>query len=310
MKRPPEGLTSKELSKLGSYDPNDEDKFLKLSKSSFMSYNMCPRKFWWEKIQLKDTRLPATEAMLAGTFVHENLETVYDNWEGQSVLSPLIPEDREHKSNASLVFLEECRIEKWGLDKFKPVEYEEYRAVWDEENEVILVGLIDAILVHPDGGLCIYELKTGNWASNKMQKTRKELCYYARMLRLMGETRPITHFAYLAPDAENPKFFAELCGWKDDWGEWDIDRVMTCKGGWVNTQNKKEIALGKGGKGILIVEKVNKRSITSLEKSLKEACEGIKNHQWPMKWSDYFCPQWCDFSMSCESEMNGLDNLW
>ena len=98
----------------------------------------------------------------------------------------------------------------------------------------------------------------------------------------------------------------------DSWsaGEWDIDRVMTCKGGWVNTQNKKEIALGKGGKGILIVEKVNKRSITSLEKSLKEACEGIKNHQWPMKWSDYFCPQWCDFSMSCESEMNGLDNLW
>ena len=37
MKRPPEGLTSKELAKLGSYDPNDEDMFLKVSKSS-----LCP----------------------------------------------------------------------------------------------------------------------------------------------------------------------------------------------------------------------------------------------------------------------------
>tara|TARA_R110002167_G_scaffold56925_8_gene161345 strand:+ start:9634 stop:10572 length:939 start_codon:yes stop_codon:yes gene_type:complete len=304
--KPPEGLTSRELSELCSYDPNDEDKFLKLSKSSFMNYLMCPRQFWWNKIQLKDHRMTATPQMIRGTKVHTNLELIYDNWDGQSVLSPLIPEGREDDANENLVFLEECRIAKWGIESFKPCEYEEYRAVWDDENQVVLVGLIDAILVHPDGGLCIYELKTGNWASTKMNKTRKELCYYAHMLRLMGETRPITHFAYLAPDAANHKFMAEMCGWKDDDGKWDEDRVLTTDAGWVDSKSKREIAFGKNGKGVLVIEKVTTRSFTSFEKSLKEAVIGIKTHEWPMKWNDYFCPQWCDFSMSCETEMTGV----
>ena len=29
-----------------------------------------------------------------------------------------------------------------------------------------------------------------------------------------------------------------------------------------------------------------------------------------MKWNDYFCPAWCEFAMSCESEKNGIENLW
>lgn len=310
-----EQLSSKENS---SYDPNDEGKLLKVSKSSFVGYDSCPRKYWWEKIQLKDMRLPANEFMIHGSEVHTNLETIYDNWEGQSTLAPLIPNDQYNKSNSNLVFLEECRLEKWGIKNFMPDEYEEYRAVWDEENQCVLVGLIDGILVHPDGGLCIYELKTGGWSSTKMSKTRKELCYYTRMLQLMGETRPITHFAYIAPDATNDKLIAELCGWgiyeevngKSKRVAWDEDRVATSKAGWLDSQSKRDVAIGKDGKGILIVEKINKRSITAFEKSLSQAVVGIKAHDWPMNWNDYFCPAWCEFSMSCESENNGIDNLW
>jgi hypothetical protein len=126
----------------------------------------------------------------------------------------------------------------------------------------------------------------------------------------MGETRPITHFAYLSPDAFNPKFVAELCGWKNDWGEWDEDRVLCSEKGWLDTNSRKEVAIAEGSKGFLVVEKLNPRSIASFNKSLKQAVDGIKSHDWDMKWNDYFCPQWCDFSMSCESERNGLENLW
>tara|TARA_Y100001937_G_scaffold128519_1_gene205624 strand:- start:3969 stop:4922 length:954 start_codon:yes stop_codon:yes gene_type:complete len=308
----PKALTAEELSSkdFSSYDPNAEGKLLKVSKSSFIAYDSCPRKYWWEKVQLQDIRLPANEYMIHGSEVHTNLETIYDNWEGQSTLAPLIPAEQHNKSNDNLVFLEECRIAKWGLEHFMPVEYEEYRAVWDEENQCVLVGLIDGILVHPDGGLCIYELKTGSWGSTKMSKTRKELCYYKRMLELMGETRPITHFAYIAPDASNDKYVAELCGWKDDSGRWDEDRVATSKAGWLDSNSKRDVAIGSGGEGLLIIEKVNKRSITSFEKALTQSVAGIKTHDWPMKWNDYFCPAWCDFAMSCESENNGIDNLW
>jgi hypothetical protein len=316
----PSEMSSEELRKNSSYDPNDEEEkpLLRISKSSFIGYDMCPRKYWWEKVQLKHQRMPATPAMIRGGFVHKNLEMMYDNWDGQSVLAPLIPEGRDDIANENLVFLEECRIQKWGVENFMPDEYEVKHMVWDADYEVVLVGMIDGVLVHPDGGLCIYELKTGNMAGNKMTKTRKELCYYTRLLQLMGETRPITHFAYLCPDAENHKFIAELCGWgiyqevdgKKKRVGWDEDRVLMSEAGWLDSDSKREVAIGKGGKGLLVIEKLNKRSITSFEKTYGQVVEGIKSHEWNMKWNDYFCPAWCEFAMSCESELNGLDNLW
>ena len=309
MKDPAE-MSVEELDANSSYDPNDEGMLLRMSKSSFVGYGGCPRQYWWSRVQLKGKRMPETPAMARGKYVHTNLETLYDNWDGQSTLGPLIPEDRYDPANEVMTYLEECRIEKWGIEHFAPYEYEVKRVVWDAEHEVVLVGLIDGILIHPDGGLCIYELKTGNMASMKFSKTRKELCYYTHMLRLMGETRPITHFAYLSPDAFNPKFVAELCGWKNDWGAWDEDRVICSERGWLDCDSRKEVAIAEGAKGFLVIEALNARSITSFNKSLKEAVDGLKSHNWDMKWNDYFCPQWCDFSMSCESERNGLENLW
>ena len=282
----PSKMSIDELKANSSYDPTEKDKLLKLSKSSFMTYSKCARQFWWQKVLLKDMRMPATPEMERGTRIHTALETIYDNWEGQSTLSPLIPIEAHEAGVDELVNLEQQRIDLWGIDKFKPVEYEEYRAVYDAERDVVLVGLIDAILEHPDGGLCIYELKTGNMNDGKLSRTRRELCYYAHMLRLMGEKRPITHFAYLAPDADN------------------LDFVMKM----VNDK-KRQVLLGEE-KGILIVEKVNGRSDKAFIKALDKAVEGLKAHENPMSWSDYFCPQWCDFSPQCENELTGVDSEW
>jgi len=282
----PSKMSIDELKANSSYDPTEKGKLLKLSKSSFMTYSKCARQFWWQKVLLKDMRMPATPEMERGTRIHTALETIYDNWEGQSTLAPLIPIEAHEAGVDELVNLEQQRIELWGIDKFKPVEYEEYRAVYDAERDVVLVGLIDAILEHPDGGLCIYELKTGNMNDGKLSRTRRELCYYAHMLRLMGEKRPITHFAYIAPDADN------------------LDFVMKM----VN-DNKRQVLLGEE-KGILIVEKVNGRSDKAFIKALDKAVEGLKAHENPMSWSDYFCPQWCDFSPQCENELTGVDSEW
>lgn len=86
--------------------------------------------------------------------------------------------------------------------------------------------------------------------------------------------------------------------------------MLCSEKGWLDSNSRKDVAIAEGAQGFLVVEKVNSRSISSFNKSLSQAVEGIKNHDWEMNWNDYFCPQWCDFSMSCESEMNGLENLW
>ena len=243
----PSEMTIEDLRANSSYDPTEEDKLLKLSKSSFMTYSKCARQFWWQKVLLKDMRMPATPEMERGSRIHTALETVYDNWDGQNTLAPLIPIAQHERGVDELVNLEEQRIEAWGIE-----------------------------------ALCIYELKTGNMNDGKLSRTRRELCYYTHLLRLMGETRPITHFAYLAPDADN------------------LDFVMKM----VN-DSKREVYLGKD-KGILIVEKVNGRSMNAFYKALDKAVEGLKNHENPMSWSDYFCPQWCDFSPQCEQELTGI----
>jgi len=278
----PSKMSIAELKINASYDPTEEGKLLKLSKSSFMTYSKCPRQFWMQKVVLKDMRMPATPQMERGSRIHTALEELYDNWDGQSTLAPLIPVEKHEDGIDEMVCLEQQRIDLWGIDKFKPIEYEEYRAVYDAERDVVLVGLIDAVLVHPDGGLCIYELKTGNMNDGKLSRTRRELCYYAHMLRLMGETRPITHFAYLAPDADNVDFVMKMV-----------------------EDPKRQVMLGDE-KGILIVEKVNGRSHTAFIKALDKSIAGLKAHEKPMVWSDYFCPQWCDFAPACESELTGV----
>ena len=67
-------------------------------------------------------------------------------------------------------------------------------------------------------------------------------------------------------------------------------------------RQKRDIYLGDTS-GIVIVEPISARSLNGMAKNLTEAVEGIKNHQGPMKWNDYFCVEWCDYHMSCETEL-------
>ncbi len=274
---------------------------VRLSKSAFMTYLGCPRKYWWSNVA--EIRGPRNHFMVHGTAVHRALENLYGNWErdteesfdslmkrdweDDSVHEPQLEWDSEQKriydgSVEALAQLEEERLRRWGGEYFAPEEFEVKHTFKVPDRNFILVGMIDGVHRHPDGGIVITELKTGKATSGKLSKTRKELCYYRYMLAMLGWDEAV-YFYYLFPEATNTKLFHELDGKK-------------------NT----EVWLGDL-QGMAVLEKVQKRSITAMHKSLDKAFDGIEGSLWDIKWNDYFCSEWCDFNMSCESQLLGID---
>lgn len=263
---------------------------IRLSKSSFMSYISCPRKYWWSNVV--GFRGTETWYMTHGTEVHRTLENLYGNWKDGDELRPLfdqcwegqedyVPYEHEGAVDA-LCQLEEERLRRWGEEHFAPVEFEIKHTVRHPDYPFMLVGKIDGVHRHPDGGLVITELKTGKATKSKLSKTRKELCFYRYMLSLLGWEDAV-YFYYLFPECENLDLYNEL---KD--------------------KKNTEVWLGDL-QGMAVLEKVSTRSVSAMHKSLNQACEGILNTQWNMKWNDYFCTQWCDYAMSCEAELVGMD---
>ena len=273
---------------------------VRLSKSQFMTYVSCPRKYWW--LNGAEIRTPQNHFMVHGTAVHRSLENLYGLWqeEGDDFM-PLMEKDWEdgsehqphtgwnHAQQAiytgsvdALRELEEERLRRWGVEHFEPVEFEIKHAVKHPDHNFILVGKIDGVHRHPDGGLVITELKTGKATKGKLSKTRKELCYYRYMLSLLGQDEAV-YFYYLFPECSNLDLYHELDAKKDT-----------------------EVWLGTT-QGMAVLEKVTKRSVNAMHKSLNKACEGIVDDLWDMKWNDYFCSEWCDFNLSCESQLLGID---
>jgi len=216
--------------------------------------------------------------MLRGTAIHSCLEAAYTTDDDSDFRSKLGGEEGDLTLEA-LAQMEESRISTWGgLDV---VEAEVKHYIFDEENEVVLVGMIDGVVRHPDGGLVIVELKTGDMGAGKLSRTRRELCFYRTMLVAL-EYDAVTHFMYLTPDCLNEKFLTDM----------------------MNNRNK-EVYLGDE-QGLSLIEKVNSRSMTAFEKVYSNTILSLKSRQWDMKWNDYFCPTWCDFHLSCEAEMTGM----
>ena len=135
--------------------------------------------------------------------------------------------------------------------------------------------------------MIIAELKTGNMNVGKLGRTRKELVYYTNLLSKLDYDE-VTHFLYIAPDYEVPDIYSN-------------DKLLA-------EANKRGKTLWVGEEyGIAIMEPVSSRSLNAFTKSLSIAIDSLKSQQYPMKWSDYFCPQWCNYHLSCEGELSGLE---
>lgn len=263
------------------YDPSGEG-LLRVSKSSFMTYLMCPRQYWWRYIALRDTPIPRTPQMIRGTHVHDALEKMYEGMDGETEavdLRKLMPQDSDDEALDILADLQAQIIEKMGDDAI-PEAFEERLQVIDEENEVMLVGIPDAVLTSGNN-IIIVELKTGQQSLSKIGRVRRELCFYRYLFELMGHEYEDTFFMYIAPDCENFDIVEEFQKKRNG------DAVYGLIKGWA------------------AIEKMNMRSYNSFKKKYSEGIEGMKELNWDMSWSDYFCPQWCDFHLSCEGELIG-----
>ena len=69
---------------------------------------------------------------------------------------------------------------------------------------VQFVGIIDRVFEATDGGLLLFELKTGKWKDAKTTEMRKEMAYYKFLidnadpdyLKERGINRPVTHWGW------------------------------------------------------------------------------------------------------------------
>ena len=267
-----------------SYDPTDDKTILRISKSSLMGYMKCPRQFYWGYVA-DIPRPPPSEQMIRGTHIHTVMEVGL--LEGPDMMLPTAVEqgvDEDEGVESLNLLLHQIAHDIGG---FEVVEAEVKHEVFEEFNgqEIVWVGLIDGVLRHPDGGLILVELKTGNMNMGKLGRTRKELVYYTRLLRKLGYDE-VTHFLYVTPDYEIPD---------------DGNDKLLLEG------NKRGKTMWVGPeRGFALMEPMLERSYNSFEESLYDTIDSLTSHQWPMKWNDYFCPMWCDFSLNCEAELNGI----
>ena len=276
------------MTQKSSYDPAVEDAVLRVSKSSFTTYLRCPRQYCMDYIALYDLEKPRSPAAARGTEIHQLLEDVMKADAPGTYLSrlPITADEGIVALGELMDFIEE----DMGPEGIEIVGVEQKFSVWDDELDCELSGIIDGIWRHPEGGLILVELKTGNLTSSKMSRFRKELAFYSRMLSLHPDyaTEEITHYAVIAPDCVDAKFVTSLLNQK---------------------RQTRDVYLGQI-QGAAIVEPVTNRSISGMERDLHASVDGIKNHDWPINWNEYFCTQWCDYTVSCDTElMTGVSSI-
>lgn len=271
-----------------SYKPDGE--ILRVSKSSYMTYSMCPRQFYWRYVADVPSP-PPSEAAIRGTIVHSAMEHgILGEPEDMEryLIAEGMEEDRGAKNLASLIHSIAS-----DLGSFDVVEAEVKHQVYEEfttqsgMTPIIWVGMIDGVLRHPQGGLIVVELKTGKMNMGKLGRTRKEMVFYTRMLKKMGYDE-VTHFLYLTPDYEVVEGDKLLNEYK---------------------KRGKTMWLGENG-GYALLEPVTTRSINAFEQSLYDTIDSLKLQDFHMNWNEYFCPVWCDFHLNCESELTGSIEEW
>ena len=213
----------------------DEDlPILKITKSSFGSFQWCPKKYQFSYIE----RLPqdTTEAMYKGTIIHNAREAFFNDFDiakaedmSHSELInyclSLHPIDDYTEMYETISIFEANRFleakEENKIDNFIPVvnevmldakitvgQYDNPKFPLKRDYTVHLQGIIDRMF-YEDGSYIPMELKTGLWKDYKTTMMRKEMAFYKllcenasdELLEKAGLSRdiPITHWAWYYP---------------------------------------------------------------------------------------------------------------
>lgn len=221
------------------WDASQEEPILKITKSSFGSFQWCPKKYEFSYIE----RMPidTTEAMIKGTVVHNSREDFFDNFDvikaenmSHSELIDynigLHPVDEYSDMYTTISAFEAQRFldakDAGQLNQYLPVINEEMldaeivipRDVNPKfpllrDYTVHLQGIIDRMFISTDDngelGYVPMELKTGAWKDYKQTSMRKELAFYKFLLENAPQERleelgidrniPVSHWAWYYP---------------------------------------------------------------------------------------------------------------
>ena len=175
------------------YTEDGKEPILKVTKSSFGSFQWCPRKYTFSYIDR--LRQDQTEAMRKGTIVHNAREDFFNEFDVKKAENmsqrelvdycvSLHPIDEFTEMYETMSIFEANRFmdmknNEMPLENFVPAANE---VTLDAEIDVSgykihLQGIIDRMFFE-DGNYIPFELKTGLWKDYKTTSMRKEMAFY------------------------------------------------------------------------------------------------------------------------------------
>ena len=214
---------------------------IRISKSTAGSIGWCVQQMWLEQNYPRPQGL--VKHLVVGDDVHNGLDLFYQAIEGSGAFSKMVKSGVDMTSYLKKYIPDEKTIiaNRRAENKDFPFYHDEYyyNMNWLMEfenarmslnsdnplplaNEVRLevkinvdieghgtipvqfVGIIDRVFEAPDGGMMLFELKTGKWKANKTTEMRKEMAYYKFLidnadpeyLKERGINRTVTHWGW------------------------------------------------------------------------------------------------------------------
>tara|TARA_R100001440_G_scaffold51546_2_gene71514 strand:- start:2271 stop:3260 length:990 start_codon:yes stop_codon:yes gene_type:complete len=281
------------------------EKYLRMTKTSLTSdFGYC--RFQYKKKRIEGRKSPTTDAMTRGTNVHDAMEEFYinvrpvykkahallkkqDREGAKALLMGALPTPEEPYRLGEDPIIEQ-RID-WELvrleadpDRFLPIinELEVHAFVdvpfnFNGEELTIPVhfaGSIDRGYSTEEDKVALMELKTGKWVGTnfKVRSMRTEMAFYWDLLRKADHPlQDVTHWGWFYPAGHRE----------------DIP----------NSENH------------VTYEKVSKRYLTSISKSVNELIEAYLTDNFPPQPSTGKCAH-CDFVDECPAWADGGDIYW
>jgi len=270
----------------------DEDKILRITKSSLGTFNFCPKQYFFQNILRLETE--EKDHHVRGNNVHdvtqfffnEIFESIDDILEEIEEGNVDAARDKIHQVVSQppepYVFGEPEQIQRWvdwQFDRLILTKGEGWHPVGNEvevhatrvvEVDGISVpihmrGFIDRIFEDGNGGFALMELKTGKWKQRKNSDMRAEMQFYKQMLEHSphGEFLPITHWGWEFPGGGINE---------GDGPHWDYESITANR--W--TKNTPAV----------------------VERRLKKLVKAHLDEDFPAERNEFKCV-WCDFLEIC-----------
>lgn len=277
-----------------AWQPEDEDKILRVTKSSLGTYGFCPKQYFFQNILKLETE--EKDHHVRGNNVHDVTQYFFDNiFESiDSILEDINDGSDERNEYARslmhqivpqppkpYLFGEPEQIQRWvdwQFDRLVITQGEGWHPVGNEAEvhgtrvvevdgvsiPIHMRGFIDRIFEDGNGGFALMELKTGKWKTRKSPQMRAEMQFYKMMIENSphSEFLPITHWGWEFPGGDINE---------GDGAHWDYEPITS---------------------------RYAKNTPAVLERRLKKLIKSHLDKDFPADRNEYKCV-WCDFLEIC-----------